>query len=63
MATASPTEQTATEAANLFRKNGALMVRDVFDESLIASLFEDLLSRYNRYFDAKDHPDALRVGD
>ncbi|MGI9325748.1 MAG: phytanoyl-CoA dioxygenase family protein, partial [Pseudomonadales bacterium] len=51
------------KSAFLFLKYGFLSIRNAFDLSLIRNLREFYLQKYGSYFEDKDYPDALRVGE
>jgi hypothetical protein len=49
--------------AELFLRNGCLIVRNAFEPKLIETLQREFTGGYSRYFQDRHFPDALRVGD
>jgi hypothetical protein len=45
------------------RKDGALIIDDIFGQKLIQEAREAFFQRHHRYLDGHKHPDALQVGD
>ncbi|NND89653.1 MAG: hypothetical protein HKN42_02220 [Granulosicoccus sp.] len=49
-------------ACYLFRKHGTLLIKDVFDQSLIEACRVQFMQRYADYFGKRNHRDALQIG-
>ncbi len=55
-------EERLDQAADLFRENGALIIKNVFSTKLIEEIREAYFKRYASYFSSANHDDTLRVG-
>lgn len=47
----------------LFRKHGALLMKDIFDPELLTRCHNTFVERYRTYLSDTRHKDALRIGD
>jgi hypothetical protein len=54
---------TLEKASHCLRKDGALIIEDIFGQKLIQEAREAFFQRHHRYLDGHKHPDALQVGD
>ncbi len=57
------TPETLTLGAMLFRMYGVLILKNVFDPSLLSQCHHTFGERYQAYLSDKRHKDALRIGD
>ena len=55
--------ETLTLCAMLFRKYGILILKDVFEPSLLNQCHHTFVERYQAYLTDQRHKDALRIGD
>ena len=55
--------ETVEYASQRFRIDGALIIEDIVDASLLAEARAVFGEAYSRYMDGRDHDDALQVGD
>ena len=55
--------EAAQKAAELFLEHGCLLARSVFGAGDIAELHRAYTATYHAYFEDREFPDALRVGD
>lgn len=55
-------ESQLKDAANLYLKNGMLVLRNAFNPELVQSLNNEFSFKYRGYFENKDHEDALKTG-
>ena len=55
--------ETLTLCANLFRKHGVLILKNVFDAKLLDQCHRTFIERYQAYLSDQRHKDALRIGD
>jgi len=59
----SPHPDTLLLACQVLDNSGALILENALSQELINRLSETLMTDYARYFQAREYPDALRVGD
>jgi ectoine hydroxylase-related dioxygenase (phytanoyl-CoA dioxygenase family) len=55
-------ESQLKDAANLYLKNGMLALRNAIKPELVESLNNEFFFKYQKYFENKDHEDALKTG-
>lgn len=46
-----------------FRRDGCMILKDVFSKDFVQALYLHFINRYYRYFVDENHADALKVGD
>lgn len=51
------------DAANFYLKNGMLVLKNAFNPELIQALNNEFFLKYQKYFEDKNHSDALETGD
>ena len=62
-ASGSFTPESLTLCEALFRKHGVLLMKEVFDPSLLTQCHDTFVERYQTYLSDIRHKDALRIGD
>lgn len=55
-------ESQLKDAADLYLKNGMLALRNAYKPELVQSLNDEFFFKYQKYFENKDHEDALKTG-